>query len=202
MKNININTDILCAEYHRIVPPEYHPDLEIQANKKILPRSYVLHEEWLRIVEDLGVVVSANDTNKACIKTISAYHVLLTDALLHKIPKLPKPQRDIVCGFGDRSEFREYFGGSMRQMYFSLTPNLTPESIDEIWEGIKTAYGPEYAPTDAAIFENMRLYVLADDVGEPSQRFMRIAAHKHPNIVEKLQQRLPCRKEPVFIFKQ
>ena len=200
MKYIKI--DILRAEYHRIVPPEYHPDLEMQANHNIHVLSYLLHAESLMIVKDLGIIGPANDTNNECVKAISAHHVLLTDTLLQAIPKLPNPQKDIACGFGDISEFRDNLEGFMHQTYSSLKPNLTPKGVDEIWESIKAAYGSEYAPPDAAIFENMSLYVAKADVGKALQRFMPIAVHRHPTIVEKLQQRLPYRKEQIFILKQ
>ena len=192
MKNIKI--DILRAEYHGIVPPEFHPDLETQANQSIHPLSYFFHGEGSMVIKREGVVVPTSNTNSDYIKAVSAYHVLFTDALLQQIPNLPKSQRDIACGFGDIYKFRENLKSFMQQTYFSFKPDLTPKRVDEIWDSIKSAYGSEFAPPDQAIFKNLKSlaqYNGEETFSQETQKVRTITVHRMEHIIDKLQQRIP-----------
>ncbi|RKU32479.1 hypothetical protein C6499_03195 [Candidatus Poribacteria bacterium] len=167
-KQTTIDKRILKAECLRITPDhcalhfqeELHENFEFRVG--FIHQGVVAHVEEIGIPEDLGAHDAAKDI---AIPRLSCFIVLVTQAVLHHINRLPTLFKHAVWEtvddiLNEDAEIPEVLlvivANCIEKATGEINYNqLKRESVlNRLWNGIKSAYGEKYAPSDIEIFDS------------------------------------------------
>ena len=167
-KQTTIDKWILKVECLRITPEhcalhfqeELHKNFEFRVG--FIHQGVVAHVEEIGIPEELGAHDAAKDI---AIPRLSCFIVLVTQAVLHHINRLPTLFKHAVWEtvddiINEDVEIPEVLlviiANCIEKAAGEINYNqLKRESVlDRLWNGIKSAYGEKYAPSDIEIFDS------------------------------------------------
>ena len=167
-KQTTIDKRILKAECLRITPEhcalhfqeELHKNFEFRVG--FIHQGVVAHVEEVGIPEELGAHDAAKDI---AIPRLSCFIVLVTQAVLHHINRLPTLFKHAVWEtvddiINEDAEIPEVLlvivANCIEKAASEINYNqLKRESVlNRLWNGIKSAYGEKYAPSDIEIFDS------------------------------------------------
>ena len=167
-KQTTIDKRVLKAECLRIAPDhcalhfqeELHENFEFRVG--FIHHGVVAHVEEIGVPEDLGVHDAAKDI---AIPLLSCFIVLVTQAVLHHINRLPTLFKHAVWEtvddiLNEDTEIPDVLlvivANCIEKATGEINYNqLKRESVlNRLWNGIKSAYGEKYAPSDTEIFDS------------------------------------------------
>ncbi len=167
-KQTTIDKRILKAECLRITPEHCALHFQEELHKNFEFRIGFIHHGVVTHVEEIGIPegLGAHDAEKdVAIPRLSCFIVLVTQAVLHHINRLPPLFKRAVWETVDNiidenGEIPEILLVIVADCIERATgeinyDQLKRESVlNRLWNGIKSAYGAKYAPSDIEIFDS------------------------------------------------
>ena len=151
LKRQTINAWILRCECIKITPDTYAPDVptQIRLNPSIF--TCAIHKYVGVYLAKEGITIPISKDRSDNVKKASVYSVLLTEALLEQIDKLPETEKDTVLDFKETEHALSILGDCIEQAKDTLNPNLPLKEVYRIWNSIRCAYGSKHAAPQKVI---------------------------------------------------
>lgn len=167
-KQTTIDKQILRAEYLRITPDyrvllfpeEIHQNFEFRV--AFIHQGVVSHIEEIGTPEELGAHDGAKDI---VIPRLSCFIVLVTQAVLHNVNRLPILFKQAVWEtidniIDENAEIPEILIVIIADCIEKATAEINYNQlksgrvVNRLWNSIKSAYGEQYAASDIEIFDD------------------------------------------------
>ncbi len=167
-KQTTIDKQILKAECLRISPDHCAPLFQEEMHKNFDFRVGFIHQGVASHVEEIGIPedLGAHDAEKdIAIPRLSCFIVLVTQVVLHHINRLPTLFKHAVWETVDDiidedAEIPEILlvivADCIEKVVAEINYNQLKSEVvlNRLWNGIKSAYGEKYAPSDIEIFDS------------------------------------------------
>jgi hypothetical protein len=167
-KQTTIDKQILKAECLRIAPDHCAPLFQEEMHQNFDFRVGFIHQGVASHVEEIGIPedLGAHDVAKdISIPRVSCFIVLVTQVVLHHINRLPTLFKHAVWETVDDiidedAEIPEILlvivADCIEKAVAEINYNQLKSEVvlNRLWNGIKSAYGEKYAPSDIEIFDS------------------------------------------------
>ena len=156
LKRQTINAWILRCECIKITPRRIrprHPHHKSDSTPVFLP--VAIHKYVGVYLAKEGITIPISKDKATYLKKASVYRVLLTEALLEQIDKLPETEKDTVFDFKETEHALSILGDCIEQAKDTLNPNLSLKEVYRIWNSIRCAYGSKHAAPQEVILRTL-----------------------------------------------